>query len=254
MQKIRFLIFIGLLTLTSCKQQQESEKLNIAIAANMQFASEELLKKFTDQTNIACDLIISSSGKLTAQIKEGAPFDIFVSADMKYPNKLYTSGYTCKAPKIYAYGKLVLWSMIDSIHPSIDILKSLKIDHIAIANPKTAPYGTAAIEVLKQHGVYKDVKDKLVYGESISQTNQFIISKSAQIGFTSKSVVVSPKIKGKGNWVTIDESDHSSIAQGVVILKNNAENHHKAKAFYDFLCSQEAKIILENYGYSVNDL
>ncbi len=250
MQKIRFLIFIGLLLITACRQQQ-SDTLHIAVAANMQFAMKELSKEFTHQTGIACDLIISSSGKLTAQIKEGAPFDVFVSADMKYPNELFTSGHTTKKPKIYAYGKLVMWSMIDDIKPSITILKSPQIKHIALANPKTAPYGAAAIEVLKKYDVYNDVKDKLVFGESISQTNQFIISKSAEIGFTSKSVVVSPEIKGEGNWVDVKETDYPAIAQGIVILKNDATKQTNATIFYDFLFSASAKKILENYGYLV---
>ncbi|MEW7290807.1 molybdate ABC transporter substrate-binding protein [Aquimarina sp. 2304DJ70-9] len=250
MQKIRFLIFIGTLLIIACAQQQ-SNTLHIAVASNMQFAMKELSKEFTHQTGIECDLIISSSGKLTAQIKEGAPFDIFVSANMKYPNELFKSGYTTNKPKVYAYGKLVMWSMIDDINPSIDILKSSKIKHIAIANPKTAPYGNAAIEVLKQHDIYEDIKDKLVFGESISQTNQFIISKSAEIGFTSKSIVLSPEIKGKGNWTDINTTQYSPVNQGVVILKSNPSKQANAKAFYDFLLSVNAKKILENYGYSV---
>ncbi len=141
--------------------------------------------------------------------------------------------------------------MIDSIKPSIDILKNSKIKHIAIANPKTAPYGTAAIEVLKHHHVYEDLKDKLVYGESISQTNQFIISKSAEIGFTAKSVVLSPGMKGKGNWADIDAEDYSPIAQGVVVLKRNGSKQQGVQKFYNFLFSQKAKDILQDFGYSV---
>ncbi|PKV49066.1 molybdate transport system substrate-binding protein [Aquimarina sp. MAR_2010_214] len=241
-----FLTYLTVTTTIGCQRKQE-EKLTIAVAANMQFAMKELSKAFTVQTGIVCDLIISSSGKLTAQIKEGAPFDIFVSANMKYPKELFNSGFATKAPKIYGYGKLVMGSMIDSIHPSLEILKSSKINHIAIANPKMAPYGMATIEVLKKHNLYESVKNKLVYGESILQTNQFIISKSAEIGFTSKSVVLSPEMNNKGNWIDIEDTDHSAIAQGVVILNHN--NQEKAKKFYDFLSSAEARRILESFGY-----
>ncbi len=242
------LLFVFIL-MTSC-QQKQNNKLTIATASNMQFAIKQLAKKFTEQTGIKCDLIISSSGKLTAQISEGAPFDIFVSADMNYPSKLYHTGHTIEKPKIYAYGKLVLWTMHPEISPSIEILTHSDIDHIAIANPKTAPYGLAALDVLKKKGIYEDVKDKLVYGESISQTNQFIASKSAKIGFTSKSVVLSSTMVKKGAWKDIDTTSYSVIEQGVVMIKRLNGNHNSAKKFYKFLFSKNAKEILINLGYT----
>lgn len=248
MKKAIFILLIYLIA--SCQQRQE-KKLNIAVAANMQFAMKELSRAFTNQKGIACDLIISSSGKLTAQIKEGAPFDVFVSADMKYPKELFDTGFATKAPKIYGYGKLVMWSMIDTIDPSIEILKNSRIRHIALANPKMAPYGLATIEVLKRHNIYENIKDKLVYGESILQTNQFIISKSAEIGFTSKSVVLSSEMSNKGNWVAIKDTDYTAIAQGVVIL--NQKNQEDAEQFYNFLSSADARRILEDFGYSTKE-
>ncbi len=241
-------IFILLIYLIAACQQKQEKKLNIAVAANMQFAMKELSRTFTNQTGIACDLIISSSGKLTAQIKEGAPFDVFVSADMKYPKELFDTGFATKAPKIYGYGKLVMWSMIDTINPSLEILKNSRIRHIALANPKMAPYGLATIKILKQHNLYENVKDKLVYGESILQTNQFIISKSVEIGFTSKSVVLSSEMSNKGNWMDLEHTDYNAIAQGVVIL--NQKNQEDAEKFYNFLSSADARKILENFGYS----
>ena len=173
-------------------------KITIAVAANMQFAMRALTHAFEKQNGITCDLIISSSGKLTAQIKAGAPYDLFVSADMKYPEDLYKSGFALEEPKIYAYGKLVLWSMDQEVKPSLAVLKTQAIKHIACANPKTAPYGVAAVEALKHYGLYNQVKSKLVYGESIAQTKQFIISESAELSFTAKSVVLSPDLKGSG--------------------------------------------------------
>ncbi len=248
---IKRLYLLGILIILSisCKQKQDS-KLTIAVASNMQFAIKELSKTFTEQTGIVCDLVISSSGKLTAQIKEGAPFDIFVSADEKYPTELFETGFTNGAPKIYGYGKLVLWSMYQDINPSLDILNTPSIRYIAMANPKTAPYGIASVEVLKKHNLYKEIQDKLVYGESISQTNQFIVSKSAEIGFTSKSVVLSSQIKNKGKWIPLSEKDYSKIAQAVVIIKQTYRTQKKAEKFYNFLSSISAKKILENYGYS----
>jgi molybdate transport system substrate-binding protein len=243
-------LFLTLLSL-GCKKNK-ADKISVATAANMQFAMKELSLAFTKQSGIKSDIIVSSSGKLTAQIKEGAPYDLLVSADMKYPEDLYKSGFTTKKPEIYAYGKLVLWSITEGINPSIEILEKPEIRHIAIANPKTAPYGRAAIDVLKHFGIFEKVKKKLVYGESISQTNQFIISGSAQIGFTAKSVVLSPKIAKKGKWSPIDESSYTPIAQGVVILKKDNPSKNTEK-FYSFLFSDRSKEILENYGYLLSD-
>ena len=244
------MILFGFMVLCSCNEK-EGDQLKIAVAANMQFAGKELCKSFTVKTGIACDLIVGSSGQLTAQVKSGAPYDVFVSADMKYPVDLFNTGYSSARPEIYAFGKLVMWSMADNIQPSIDILKSNMVKHIAIANPATAPYGAAAVEVLNRHHLYEDVKSKLVYGESISQTNQFIISKSAQVGFTAKSVVLSSEMKGKGNWTDISEADYTPIAQGVVVLKHSGPHNSKAQKFYNFLFTTKAKDILRNFGYSV---
>ncbi|MDH7447775.1 molybdate ABC transporter substrate-binding protein [Aquimarina sp. 2201CG14-23] len=247
--KTKILIIVILLTI-SCKQT-EDDTITIATAANMQFPIEAISEAFTTHTGIKNDLIIGSSGKLTAQIKEGAPYDIFVSANMKYPEEIYRSGLAVRPPEIYGYGQLVLWSMHDSIQPFVTLLANENIHHIAIANPKTAPYGEAAIEVLKHYRIYDTIKEKLVYGESIAQTNQFIMSKSSEIGFTAKSIVLSPRMKGKGNWVALDKKVYQQIDQGVVMIKQKNRNGKNAQQFYDFLFSKEAKKILEDFGYLV---
>ncbi len=243
-------LFLTLFSL-GCKKNN-TNKIAIATAANMQFAMKELSQAFTKQSGIKCDIIVSSSGKLTAQIKEGAPYDLFVSADMKYPEDLYQSGFTTQKPEIYAYGKLVLWSIEEDLKPNIDQLSDEQIKYIAIANPKTAPYGQAAVDVLNYYNIFEKVENKLVYGESISQTNQFIISGSANVGFTAKSVVLSPKVEGKGQWTAIDENSYTPIAQGVVILKKDNPSE-KAEKFYSFLFSERSKEILENFGYLVTE-
>ncbi|PHN01298.1 molybdate ABC transporter substrate-binding protein [Flavilitoribacter nigricans] len=242
-------LLFGLLLL-ACQPSRE-DKLTIATAANMQFAMENIIAEFTETTGIACETAISSSGKLTAQIEEGAPFDIFISADMKYPTRLFTEGLSLEEPKVYAYGKLVLWSMIDNLEPSIERLTDPEIHHVALANPKTAPYGAAAVQVLEKYQLQEALQAKMVYGESISQTNQFIISRAAELGFTAKSVVLSPQMKGKGKWKDIDMELYSPIAQGVVILKHRDQNLEAAKQFYDFLFSRQGKDILSEFGYEV---
>jgi molybdate transport system substrate-binding protein len=236
------------------KGQDKSSEIRVAVAANVQFAMQEIKAGFEKETGIKIETILGSSGQLTAQITQGAPYDIFISADMKYPFTLFTNKLAIEKPKVYARGSLVLWTMNQNI--KVDkILKQLfdkKIEKIAIANPKAAPYGVAAVHALKYFGIYDKIKDKLVYGESIAQVNQFIVSKTADIGFTSKSVVISPNMKGKGVWEEIDTSAYDPIEQGFVILKYGYDNHRKeAQAFYDFMFSQKAIKILKKYGYKI---
>ncbi|NOQ92745.1 MAG: molybdate ABC transporter substrate-binding protein [Flavobacteriaceae bacterium] len=245
------LITFFLLLFTSCEQKDKS-KLTIATAANMQFAMHELTKEFTKETGVICESITSSSGKLTAQIKEGAPYDVFVSADIKFPNELFQTGFTMKKPKIYAYGKLVIWTMNSQLNPDFESLTKKHINHIAVANPKTAPYGIAAEEVLKKKNLYDKIQKKLVFGESVAQTNQFIVSYAAEIGFTAKSVVLSQNQKGKGNWKEVNENLYTPIAQGVVVLKNRNIHIEDAHRFQDFLFSVKGKEILNKFGYSVS--
>ena len=245
--KILFSILACCFFFTNC-QTTENNYLRIATAANMQFAMKAITKAFTEKTNIKCETIVGSSGKLTAQIKAGAPYDIFVSADMKYPNKLYKDGLSSAKPKVYANGKLVLWSMKNEIRLNIETIISNNINHIALANPKTAPYGKAAMETLDFYKFTNQIEDKLVFGESISQTNQFINSQAAEIGFTAKSVVLSPLMKGKGQWIEILDSVYSPIEQGIILLNDPTED---AKQFQAFLFSEQGSAILKSYGYDV---
>ncbi len=246
-----FLAILILLSLSSCTNSTHT--LTIATAANMQFAMAALSAQFTKQTGIKTNLVISSSGKLTAQIKEGAPYDILVSANMKYPNEIQKFGLAATAPKVYAHGKLVLWSMQKNTRPSIEILRADMVKHIALANPKTAPYGQAAIDVLKHYGIYKFCQNKLVYGESIAQTNQFITSRATEVGFTAKSVVLSQEMKGRGEWIDLDPSTYSRIEQGIVRIKRAHELQEEADSFYNFMFSEEAKKILTEFGYAVDE-
>ncbi len=251
-------LLIGILLFTGCgnsgerKNQKQALQVTIAVAANMQFAMEELTRAFTEQTGINCATVISSSGKLTAQIKEGAPFDVFVSANMIYPREVYRQNLAVTPPKVYAYGKLVLWSMKADLTPTMDLLGDESVRHIALANPKTAPYGAAALDVLKNQQLLEKLEDKLVYGESIAQTNQFVITQSAEVGFTAMSVVLSPAIKGKGQWTEIPKEAYSPIEQGVVVVKRKDGAQESAVKFYEFLSSETARKILLEFGYAVD--
>ncbi len=236
------------------RKEETNRRITLAVAANMQFVIGELTQTFQEQTGIACELVISSSGKLTAQIAEGAPYDVLVSADMKYPNEILSKGLAATPPKVYGRGKLALWSMVEGFTPSLESLTDETVKHIALANPKTAPYGIAAVEVLKNHQLLDKVENKLVYGESISQTNQFITSRSAEVGFTSLSVVLSAEMKGKGNWIALDIRLYPPIEQGVVVIQRKDGPVDQAKKFYDFLSSEEARKVLTAYGYEVEGI
>jgi len=229
-----------------------AESLTVAAAANVEFALKELKSAFEQETGITVKTVIGSSGKLVAQIENGAPFDIFMSADMEYPEILKKEGLVYGEPKVYSYGILVLWTVSRDINLEgwQEVLGQRRIRKIAIASPKTAPYGKQAINAIKYYNLYRNVSHKLVYGESISQASQFIASGAADIGFTAKSVVLAPDIKEKGVWVEVDPKAYQPLAQGVVIL-NYAQEHHSKEAlkFFDFLFSDQAKEIFKKYGY-----
>ena len=225
--------------------------LTVAVAANVQYTFEELKAEFQKETGINIKQIIGSSGKFTTQIENGAPFDVFLSADMDYPKTLEKEGLTYNSPKIYVYGTLVLWTMNNvDLSTGIKAVDDPAVKKIASASPNTAPYGRQAVNALKHHNLYGQVQNKLVYGESIAQTNQFITSKAADLGFTAKSVVLAPNMKDQGKWIEVDKDAYESIAQGVVILKYAQKEHlESAQKFFDFLFSNEAQEIFKKYGY-----
>jgi len=229
--------------------------LTVAAAANLQGVLDELIPVFEKQGGVKLKTIIASSGKLITQIENGAPFDVFLSADMKYPQTLYKEGLGLEEPKVYAYGVLVLLTARNmNLSKGVAILTDPTITKIAIANPQLAPYGREAVNVFKFYKLYQDIQKKLVYGESISQTNDFIVSQSADVGVTSKSTVLSPKLKDKGVWIEIPLESYQRIAQGCIILKHAQGNDLKeVQNFYDFLFSAPAKEIFKKYGYTVDE-
>ncbi|PCH73752.1 MAG: molybdate ABC transporter substrate-binding protein [Flavobacteriaceae bacterium] len=252
-QKVFKNIRMFFLVVVACSCTVEtSRNLTIATASNMKTTMVALQKEYQKQTGTSIDLVVASSGKLTAQIRAGAPFDIFVSADLKYPESLFTDGITISKPEIYAYGTLILWTCKEGLTPEITTLSLPYTTHIGIANPKTAPYGKAAIKVLEYYHLKNKLDEKLVYGESVSQTNQFIQTQHVDLGFTSKSVLFSPYLTRKGSWSAIDRASYPPIKQGIVLLKNGKEK--SARKFYHFLTSDKGQLILENYGYLIQNL
>jgi molybdate transport system substrate-binding protein len=245
-----FFLATVLLGSVSCQRNPaEKEKIAIAAAANLQFVMPEMTEAFSKETGIECTVSLSSSGKLTAQIVEGAPFDVFLSADMHYPKYLYEKGFGLAQAEVYAKGILVLWSRTEEIL-TLDRLKDPDIKHIAIANPELAPYGIPAKAVLIKEGLWEVLQEKFVFGESISQTNQFIFTGAAEVGFTSKSSVLEKSLQNKGVWKEISPVMHEEIAQGILILRNS-KNIEGAKKFRDFIFSLKGRKILKKYGYEV---
>ncbi len=254
MKIFKFLLLIILFT--SRLSYTNNLEITVAVAANVQYAMRALKTEFEKETGIKAEIIVGSSGLLTAQIQQGAPYDVFISADMKYPNTLYKSKMAIDSPRVYAFGSLVIWTLKKGIKLKKDFTELLNnnIHKIALANPRIAPYGVATIQALKYFGIYDRIKDKLIYGESISPTNQYIVSKAADIGFTAKSVVMAPIMMKKGKWLEVNPSAYNPIKQGCVILKYGFDNHKKeSELFYNFLFSKKAKKILMKYGYKVVD-
>lgn len=228
-----------------------ADTLTVAVAANAEYVFNELAAEFKKESGQDIKPVINSSGKFVTQIVNGAPYDVFLSADMEFPEKLFKDGYATAAPKPYAYGALVVWTMKDlDLHTWQSPLTSAAVMKIAVANPQTAPYGREAMKALAKAKLDQVLAPKLVFGESISQTNQYIFSAVADVGLTAKSVVLAPDMKGKGKWIEVPKDLYEPIAQGAVILKHGQETNPKlAQEFYAFLYSDKARAILERYGY-----
>jgi molybdate transport system substrate-binding protein len=227
----------------------QAQSLRVAVAANAQFVMESLSDAFQKQSGIKIESIVSSSGKLTTQIQQGAPFDVFLSADMAYPTTLHKAGLTTAAPVVYAYGSLVLWTLSDlPLSADLKVLQNPAVRHIAIANPAMAPYGEAAVALLKHKKLFDQVQSRIVYGESISQVNQYVLSGAAEVGITAKSVVLDPNLKQRGHWVDLPPRGYAPIAQGVVVLKRTQQTQ-AAQQFVQFLRSATARRILQQFGY-----
>ncbi len=229
-----------------------SSSINIAVASNVSYSINNLIKEFNKSNpDIKVKVVLGSSGKLTAQISNGAPFDILMSANMKYPNALYESKIAVTKPIVYARGSLVIISRNTlNANKGLELLRDKKIRRIAVANPKTAPYGIATKEALVNAGLYTSLKSKFVYGESVSQTLSYAIT-AADLGFIAKSSLFSPHMKKykKGiNWIDIDEKFYTPINQGVVIVKHG-DNNPNVRKFYDFLLSENAKSLFKKFGY-----
>ncbi|MBM4220476.1 MAG: molybdate ABC transporter substrate-binding protein [Gammaproteobacteria bacterium] len=226
--------------------------LTIAAASDLQFAMQEILAGFRSaHPDDTVEVIYGSSGKFTTQIANGAPFDMFFSADISYPRVLEQQGLSSGPARPYAVGRIVLWSLKPELgRLSLKELPAAAIRKFAIANPDHAPYGKRAQEALQQAGVWTALAPKLVRGENIAQTAQFIDSGAADAGIVALSLVLSPALRDRGAWTMIPDSWHQPLEQGYLITRRAADNP-LAAAFADWIGSGEARTVLRRYGFAL---
>ena len=231
---------------------QDNTKLLIAAASDLKYALDSIVtsfKKSHPQSNI--EVTYGSSGKLFEQIQHSAPFDLFFSADIEYPRQLKAKNMISSDVIPYGIGRIVIWSK--KLDPAINKMNSLldkSINKIAIANPLHAPYGKRAEESLKYYKLLSSVTPKLVYGENISQTAQFVTTGAADIGIVALSLALSPAMKSEGGkYYIIPESSHQPLEQGFVILNHGGRNP-AAASFRDFMLSRNAREILGHFGFT----
>lgn len=237
------------LFLISCNSKKVDCR--VAVAANMQFAFDELANDFEANTGLNVESSSASSGQLYAQISQGAPFDLFLSADTIYPFILANEGKAIGNQSIYARGQLILLSAskID-LSKGMEILKSPEIKHIAIAKPETAPYGFAAKTALVNAGIFDSIESKLVYGQSISQVNHLIQSNAVECGFTSASILNQMSDFDRFSFIKINQDLYPPLYQGMILIKQKENSQIEfAKAFFEYLQSPKAIQILEKHGF-----
>jgi molybdate transport system substrate-binding protein len=228
-----------------------AQPVRVAVAANASFVLKKLAAEYKKKTGITIEVISGSSGKLATQIKNGAPYDIFLSADMEFTDAVYKAGFALTRPKVYAMGSLIIGSATGaSLKSWKQLVSSNTGGKIAIANPQLAPYGKAAQQALQKLKLYDAARPRLVFAESISQVNTYILKKAVDLGFTTESLVYELPAPTAFKWVRVDASSYSALKQGAVLLKYAKNgNYDNARGFYSYLFSAEAKSTFMHFGY-----
>lgn len=233
---------------------QAETKVRIAAAANLVHVIEALATEFQNENSgVIVEVTLGASGSLVAQITHGAPFDIFLSADMDYPRALIANDQADAASLTpFATGRLVLWTTNPQIHLTTPdaALTDSRVRHIAIANPDTAPYGSAALETLEKLNLASELRTKIVIGENVSQAAQFVASGNADLGFVALSLVLAPQLKESGQWIEVPAAWHTPLIQGAVITNKGSANP-SAQEFLTFLQGPSARKIFARFGYHV---
>jgi molybdate transport system substrate-binding protein len=234
---------------------KRSKEITVAAAADLSVALKEIAANYEKQTGAQVKLSFAASGALTQQIQNGAPFDLFFSADMDYPRQLIAAGDADGATLYrYAVGTLVLWaptgSPLDPEHQGIKVLSDPSVKKIAIANPQHAPYGRAAVAALKHFGVYEQVQERLVMGENVSQAAQFVESGNAQVGLIALAHAVPLAMRGEGKFWKVPVEAYPALDQGVVVI-SRSQHKREAAAFVDYIKTKDAADVMRRYGFTV---
>ena len=251
--RIPGLLFLLFFTLCSTVS---AEEVRVAVAANFLATLNAIATNFEQDSGHTAVVSSGSSGKLYAQIRNGAPFDVFFSADVTRPKLLEEEGFAVPGSRFtYAVGRLTLWGWGAGPAPvgeeGAAMLLSHHVEHVAIANPKTAPYGAAAKEVLQTLGLWERLQDRLVRGENIGQTFHFVFSKNAQLGFVALSQVLGSKANGAGNRWDVPAHLFAPLRQQAVLLRNGQRNE-AARAFLDYVKGATARNVIKRFGYGLD--
>ncbi len=237
------------------KDKKSAPELVVAAAADLSVALQEIADRYQKQSGVQLKLSFGASGSHTQQIQNGAPFDLFFSADMDYPRQLIAAGAADQASLYqYAVGKLVLWvpadSPLDLDRNGINVLLDPSVKKIALGNPQHAPYGRAAVAALKHAGVYDRVADRLVLGENVAQAAQFVESGNAQAGFVALAHAVAPGMRGKGKYWEVPADFYPPLAQGAVVL-SHSQHKKEAADFVEYIKTKEPAELLRKYGFTL---
>jgi molybdate transport system substrate-binding protein len=229
-----------------------ADEVQVAVAANFAGPFAQIATGFTAATGHQAVMSTGSTGKFYAQIRNGAPFAVLIAADDETPIKLINEGLAVKGSSFtYAVGKLVLWSAQAAyVDAKGEVLKSGNFQHLAIANPKLAPYGAAGLEVLKNIGASEAVMQKVVQAENIAQAHQFVATGNAELGFVALSQVAIPGKPAVGSWWLVPAQLYTPIRQNAVLLSNGA-NQAAAQALLKYLQSDAAKAVIQSWGYGL---
>ncbi|ABI57267.1 molybdenum ABC transporter, periplasmic molybdate-binding protein [Alkalilimnicola ehrlichii MLHE-1] len=229
----------------------------VAAASDLQFAIEDLAARFTEETGQRVRLNFGSSGNFRRQIAQGAPFELYMSADEAYVEALYESGHLEDAGDLYAVGRVVLITRQGaSLDPEAGLaalagaLEAGEIRRFAIANPEHAPYGVAAKQALQSAGLWEVIQPHLVFGENVSQAAQFALSPDADGGIVAWSLALAPSLDRRSDWALIPEDHHEPLRQRMALVKGAGET---ARAFYDFILSDPGRAVLAEYGFITPD-
>jgi len=244
---------LAILLMAMLARPAAAAQITVAAASDLTFALSEIAREFEKQTGNSVRLTFGSSGNLAAQIQNGAPFDVFFSADIDYPRRLEARGLVdSQSLFLFAAGKIVVWAASGAridVHRGMDALLDPAVRKIAIANPAHAPYGRVAVAALRHFKLYERVRDKLVFGENISQAAHFVESGNADMGIIALSIALSPTMKDKGTYWEVPQSAYPPLLQAVVLVSHSRQKK-TAEEFLLYVRMPAAEAILKRYGFT----